>query len=211
MNINEYVEITNFFEQPDLIREIGLRQNYNPCNFFNTDIIFSGFRSEIEISFIKNYIIKKIEKYTKLSIKNISFNFNLNTYVSYFGLPHTDSQSNTPNAENSFAGVIYLNPILPNFQEFGTTLYEDPATQISRKAEAVILYNVSIPADNPYKRKVAEIILQWKNSFNVKKKIKNEYNKMVLYPSLFWHAPDYYFGDNLENSRMTISIFGVFE
>ena len=73
------------------------------------------------------------------------------------------------------------------------------------------MYSVDLPLWNNHKVSVKNRFIDFKNSLSVKQKIKNEYNKMILYRSNIYHAPDYYFGETINDSRMTIAIHGVFE
>jgi hypothetical protein len=39
--------------------------------------------------------------------------------------------------------------------------------------------------------------------------VQNVYNRMILFHPLTWHAPAGYFGNTLEDSRLTITFFGT--
>ena len=40
-----------------------------------------------------------------------------------------------------------------------------------------------------------------------KKKLKNKYNRLVIYNSLIKHEPTEHFGTNINNSRLVLTIF----
>ena len=206
--MNEYLEIRNFFNEPDIIRDIALDCNYDKCNFLNkSGGVWSGFRCEITHQSIYNYVRSKIEYHTKQKIERVSLNFHINPKISCLGSPHRDSKR-----EKGFAGVIYLNKNLPDDKDYGTTLYEDSENEnILNISDIQIMYSVDLPLWNNHKVSVKNKLIDFKNSLSIKQKIKNEYNKMILYNSNIYHAPDYYFGDNIDDSRMTIAIHGVFE
>ncbi len=45
------------------------------------------------------------------------------------------------------------------------------------------------------------------NKENIQTIIENKYNKLVAYNSKITHSPDYTFGDNITNARMTLTFF----
>lgn len=39
--------------------------------------------------------------------------------------------------------------------------------------------------------------------------VENKFNRLVIFHPSVWHAPDTHFGNNLETSRLTITLFGI--
>jgi hypothetical protein len=39
--------------------------------------------------------------------------------------------------------------------------------------------------------------------------VENMFNRLVIFHPSLWHAPDRHFGTSLENSRLTITLFGI--
>lgn len=207
----------NFFQgdfSVDQIREFGLSQ-FKDKNLINDDCnYYPGTRSE-DISSINNeiskYIISKIEEpIIQLSlgdfikVKN-KFTFNIRYHLTpeihEFGLIHQDNFD--------FSGVIYLNPT-PK-KNSGTKICI-PKKEIKRENS---FYNLFLEANTTHNKEVISSFCKEKfkfneNNFEVDYVIENKYNKCVLYPSKYWHAPDRYFGQTLNDSRFCITFFVTF-
>lgn len=209
-NENGFMEIRNFFDDPDLIRNIGLHCNYQKCNFLEMNGIWSGLRSPMSYEVIGKRISSKIELESGIKIKNVSYSFHINPSLSCLGGPHNDSKD-----EKAFAGVIYLSDNVPEDIPTGTTLYFDPAVNDLENQPMIydmqIMYSLELPSNHPQKIRAKEKFLQYKNTLNVRYNAKNEYNKLVMYYSNIYHSPDFYFGENIYDSRMTIVFHGKME
>ena len=203
---NNFAEIQNFFDDPDLIRNIGLHCDYNKCNFLDMRHIYSGVRSQLKYEVIHQRICNKIEVVTNIKIFNLSIHFHLNPILSCFGAPHHDGHD-----PDSFAGVIYLNDQIPDI-DCGTTLYFEPFQEILENQPDIfdmqLMYSLDLPFNHPQKINAQKKFLEFKKNLKVKQNFKNEYNKLVMYKSNIFHSPDFYFGNNLTDSRMTIVFHG---
>ena len=207
------LEIKNFLDNPYLVRDFALSQNYEDCNFIDSDFMYSGFRSEITSLVLTHEILSKIENLTSKKIVESYLNFHINTIHSVLGFPHRDNLT-----ENTFAGVIYLNEL--SDEKYGTTLYhnnnipnwcpiKDDPSYIDKMQ---IVYSLNIPIFNSIKKKFVEECLNLKKNVLKEKMVcKFEFNKLILYDANVLHSPNFYFGESLEDSRMTISLHGVFE
>lgn len=214
MNEPSYKEVHNFFDDPDMIREFALLQNYT--NFiWRNEGYWSGFRTHIESEEIKSELFNKLQNVLNKKIRNIVSCFHLNPQISMHGFPHVDSD-----ALDSFAGVIYLNKEFPKDIDCGTTLYEDLPEHKNECGRYIknftdkleIVYDVTINPDNFFKHQFSQECLNFKR--NVLKKVKTfnfEYNKMICYPGFKLHSPDFYFGNGREISRLTIAFHGNFD
>lgn len=221
IDINSIQEVTNFFDDPDSIRNNGLQQQYRSWSIFHDKgTTWSGYRATYGINNnkIEQDIRKKLETVCDRSIKRLNLNYHINPRVSRQGFPHCDIPSYDPNASNSFAGVIYLNKneSLPtNFKinDFGTTIYNYTFDAKKEKIDfdkMKIMYEANLGDHNRFKDIFSEELTLIKNELEVVKKVKFEYNKLICYPSYILHSPDFYFGENIEDSRMTICIHGEF-
>ena len=207
----QVIEVENFFENPDLIRDFALSQEFNPY-IYTPNSIWSGFRAPINNQAIETELFEKIEKESGKKIRSFVSRFHLNPGVSMHGYPHVDAPE-----IDSFAGVVYLNRTYP--ENCGTTIYEDLPIHKSFVEKYIpnyvdkmeIVYNVNLNINNRFKQQYSQECLNFKTY--VLKKFKSvdfEFNKMVLYPGNVLHSPDFYFGDNKNNSRLTIAFHGNF-
>ena len=206
------IEIENFLDNPYLVREYALQQDYQECKFECNKPLFSGFRCLVKSKCIFNEIFSKIEQISNLKIHEIHMSFHVNSEISVLGFPHHDS-SYSPEVKE-FAGVIYLNELPMEMDKFlyGTTMYENPDyipdDYISKMQ---IVYNVNIPCENFYKLKFIKECLDYKSKLKIIKNLGLEFNKLVMYSAHDFHSPNFYFGSTLEDSRMTIAIHGKFK
>jgi hypothetical protein len=227
-------EVSNFLDNPDQIREIGLSQNYaqysrlsepnstwsgyrcrilNPSKKEKKDDIQSWLDSAEGFPACKNTeigdeILNKLENVFRKKIipSSLNLTFHINPYISRQGFPHFDTRD-----PNGFAGVIYLSKEYPEDIDCGTTIYNTVHPFDADLDKMKIMYEPNLSPTNRFKDIFSEELTERKQSLEVYKKIKFEYNKLICYPGMVIHSPDFYFGENLENSRMTISIHGKFD
>jgi hypothetical protein len=74
-----------------------------------------------------------------------------------------------------------------------------------------IVYDIALPPTNLIKQKFAQDVRKYKETLTITQKCENVYNRIIIYPAHVYHSPDEYFGTNLDNGRLTISIHGEFE
>jgi hypothetical protein len=199
--------IDNFFDDPDQVRAHALSlRTYEPCDFYARGGIFSGYRTKICNEQIEKYIIERIEKIFQRKVLDLSCVFHLNTNTSVFGCPHTD---NGGIRNSDIAGVIYLNTNAP--VNSGTSLYESEAHPIENfYAKMQILYDVALPPHNFIKANIAKEIKEFKSKLKVDAYSENIYNRLIMYPASVYHSPENYFGETLEDGRLTIALHGKF-
>jgi hypothetical protein len=208
----------NFFEDPDSVRNHATSlRSYHPCDFYSRKGIYSGYRTPIHNPDIERTIVSKIENLFQKKLAAVSLNFHLNPYTSMLGCPHKDNEAldksrrPTINSGSDIAGVVYLSKNAP--PETGTTLYEAPEKiEIQNFHDKMqIIYDVAIPPHNFYKKQFALEMKQYKESLTKIAGSEHVYNTLIIYSSRILHAPGLYFGDTLENSRLTIPIHASFE
>lgn len=199
--------VDNFFEDPDQVRAHALSlRTYEECNFHAMDGVFSGYRANIQNESIENFIIAKIQSLLNSKINFLAYKFHLNTTVSMFGCPHFDIDKHD---KVNFAGVIYLNKNAP--VDSGTSLYESEHDKIEHYvAKMQILYDVSLPPQNKIKLKIAKEISEFKSKLKVTASSENVFNRLIIYPASVYHSPENYFGETLEDGRLTIALHGKF-
>ena len=197
-------QFDDFLSFPTTARELGLRANYNPCDFLNSKWIYSGLRSNDTVDEnLKKEYITKIENKLNVKLSNVTTMFHVNPGISYRGFPHIDEPEN-----HKLAALIYLSPN-PSLDS-GTTVYENSELTITGevyRSMIEIVYNITIPDNNYYKQECKQALDRLRETLIVKRKFENKFNSCLVYNQNLLHAPDYYFGSNLLDSRLTLLLF----
>jgi hypothetical protein len=213
----------NFFKDQysvDSVREFGLSQ-FIDKDLINDDVEnYPGIRSELLHiinpklhEYIKFKVIEPILSFSeyKENFKDkceLTIRYHLTTSIHECGLIHRDSNWNENNSENlTFSGVIYLNPNPP----------KNSGTKLFRKN---CLNKPGVPSSKffSFTTKNKDIILSFNKEkieyntkyFDFEYEVQNGYNSAVIYPGHYYHAPDQYFGEGLEDSRLVIVFFVKF-
>lgn len=201
---NKLIVIEDFFDDPDSVRNHGLKYFSSiKDNVFNDKgDSYPGFRSfklSKYLPHIHEEIQSKVEFHTGEKFSYFASYFHLTSGCHGCGMVHYDRKY--------LAGVIYLNEfypentgtkvvksLVPGVRELPELLYKFPNAASSKDYD--ILQNFA-----KLKRERAE--QYYKDSIV----IHGEYNRLVTYDGKFLHTPDNYFGFNLYNSRLTIAFF----
>lgn len=108
-----------------------------------------------------------------------------------------------------FAGVIYLDPS-PQ-ENSGTSIYEFLGDSTDVIYANVFTRHKSLVYSDTDKHDEIEYIKKMREPyFKRTAKIENVYNRCTMYDAKYWHAADKYYGETLEDSRLTLVFFGQF-
>ena len=180
--------IDNFFEDPDKIREIAMGCEYKNCEEHHTTGNWPGVRSD----FINNVLGHDVfEELVFKMFKEIHPGKKLNGYYaeSFFQICGEDDGDSWVHQDNypwcNGVSLIYLSPN-PE-KNSGTIIYEP----VDCGYNAYDIWN--------------------KDNYKEVEIIDNVYNRLVSYDQLEYHKSDTYFGDNTQNSRLTIVSFFDFD
>ena len=200
-------EIDSFLDDANYVREVALRQKYSSCNFLELKSLYPGYRtSNIDLK-IKEEIRSKLEKVYNTKFKLLQCFFTYVTHESMLGVPHVDPISDV-------SGLIYLNPNYTS--DSGTTIFDETDEESSKRhipeyrSKIEILYNTTIKPSNSIKRNIAREMVELKKKFPILKTFNNSFNRGVFYPAKYLHSANNYFGDKIEDSRLTLNVFGSF-
>jgi len=201
----------DFFHQeftPDEIRDRGLNMFKNSNLITDKNPGFPGIRKTVPLD-IQEYIKKRVsdpvsmllehEKIPVVENAHWHIMYHLTTSIHEQGLIHTDDPT-------WIAGVIYLNPNPP--KNSGTKFYK-----MKREYEGTNPGSVGFRTSCVIEDK--ELLANFgrekeyhnKRYFEEEKNIENVYNSLILYPGKYYHSPDQYFGETLEDSRLSIVVF----
>ena len=188
INLKTPVIIDDFFEDPDLIREIALNAEYKDCKSHEYGGDWPGKRSDFLNNILDKDIFDKfIFKLFEMSSPNEipHSDYYIESYFQCCVESDGDSWIHTDELGRPIttASVIYLTP--NPAENSGTILYE-PINQ------GFDPYQMSNP-----------------KNYIEKNVIENKYNRMITYDTREFHKSDTYFGNNIDNCRITIVSFFI--
>lgn len=207
----QVILFNDFFQQeftPDEVRSRGLNMFKNSNLITDGSVGYPGTRKSVP-SDIRKYIEEKISEpvsllceHEKIAVKKnatVQIMYHLTTSIHQQGLIHTDDPS-------WIAGVIYLNPNPP--KNSGTSIHKLKKEYVDTKPGVAGFRTVNTMDDEEL---IANFGLEKKyyneRYFEEEKNIENIYNSTIMYPGKYWHSPNKYFGETLEDSRFSIVFF----
>jgi hypothetical protein len=194
--------IDNFFDNPYEVRQIALDllAEKHSCIINDAGRNYPGVRCEVPND-ISEYIINFLEKTFDTSITKFSCAFHITSAIHRLGLIHHDSMK--------YAGLIYLNEHPPDHS--GTILCNpimDENILISSPVDpSVNFFVASTTHDIKIISKYVEFKEQFNKNYEIEVELVNKFNRFVLYKGTRYHAPHYYFGNNLFNSRLVLGFW----
>ncbi|MDI1360814.1 DUF6445 family protein [Methylotenera sp.] len=202
MNFYPHTIVENFYENPDAIRKFALAQEYKFCHEQNEiSHVYPGCRTR-ELCDLNKALYDKIcsKLISVFHIPNhdrmrweIRTGFQSVSAKYGQGVIHTDG-------DTIFAGVLYLTPDAQ--LNSGTSLFKK---------------NQSFNQDN-YKRALDEndakfrtgdirMSTEYHSMFDEVARFSNLYNTLVIYEGDNFHAANNFFGESLDDSRLTQAFF----
>jgi len=205
--------VDNFFETPSLVRKLALEQNYTKGNG-----IYPGTRSD----FLQK-IDPALSRYFNEKIFSLFYDFNIHkvnlkvesmfqqiteNYVE--GWIHNDLnyENTVPDTDWEVAGLVYLTPNPPPGS--GTSIYQ-PNHNINFSPEEMKEFRdlkrkcyTGEELDLDYYKQQRD---RYNASYTSTLQIENVYNRLVVYNASDWHRGNIFFGNNPNNSRLTLVFF----
>jgi hypothetical protein len=202
MNLYPTTIIENFYENPDAIREFALAQKYTFCHERqNLQYVYPGSRTKDLFDLDKSLHEKICSKLVSIFHNTehdtmrwaISTNFQSVTEEFKDGVIHTDHNT-------IFAAVLYLSPDAP--LNSGTSLFKPNKSFDEAKYKQAL-------ADNDTRFRAGKIAMDtsYHSMFDEVVRVNNRYNTLILYEGQHHHAANQFFGDTLENSRLSQVFF----
>jgi len=202
MNLYPVTIVENFYENPDAIRKFALAQEYKFCgDQENPEYGWPGSRTK-DLFALDKMLFEKVCKKLVSVFHNtehdhmrwvITTSFQSSTADYEQGVMHTDTNT-------IFAGVLYLTPDAP--LNSGTSLYRKNATFNQDKYQRALDVN-----DEIYKAKQKVAPTDYHSMFDEVVRVNNVYNTLILFEGHNYHTANQFFGDKLENSRLTQVFF----
>jgi hypothetical protein len=195
------ISIDNFFESPTLVRDFALRQEYFKGDRGNWPGLRSKFIDEIDPDFFHVFaskLIYYIPGRHSFAILQTSFQIIDGTYGS--GWIHTDED------KYNVAGMIYLS-LNPTPLDSGTTFYDNRIDVNADDYSKMFMEEVNSD-DAEGRRKFEQYREDHRKQWVPNARIQNRFNRCNIFDPRTWHSADYFFGETMENSRLTLVFFG---
>lgn len=191
--------VDDFLEEPDIVRDFALRQQYKEADKFN----YPGLRSK-ELRDINPSL--NTEVYSKILSIFYDYGKEVKSYAGNACFQIVDQKygSGWIHTDDSIAtAIIYLNP---TNTKSGTTIYK-PKNPFDRN----ILHNEH--KSEHYKNggadfeKYEKYRLENNDRFEPSVTISSEYNRMILFDSHLYHGAQDFFNEKDKNGRLTLIVF----
>lgn len=202
MNLYPVTIVEDFYVNPDFIRKFALAQEYKFCSDQkNPAYGWPGSRTKDLFELDKSLFAEVCKKLVSVFHNTehdymrwaISSSFQSATADYGRGVMHTDTNT-------IFAGVLYLTPNAP--LNSGTSLYRKNVTFDADKYQRALEVN-----DEAYKSNEKIAPTGYHSMFDEVVRLNNVYNTLILFEGQSYHAANQFFGDTLENSRLTQVFF----
>ena len=188
--------VDNFFSDVFSVRQEALSMKYSIDSYGGK---YPGYRSDAVSSFIKSFVSKKVKKLTEDETLNC-------THISYQYIPSKYKEGSFHQDAEKYTCIIYLS----NGVDSGTEISE-----ISPKIKSS-LYEKHISLKKDFYKYPNDLIKSFKFFRSIKKvnsyfnptyTVASKMNRMVLFKGHLTHRAQNFFGDSVENSRLTLVSF----
>jgi hypothetical protein len=196
MSIHSII-VDDFFQNPEEIRKIALKLEFTP----SLDGSYSG-RRTASLKYTHAFIHREVE-HRVLNYYNLSpSNYITDTYFHITGersgkegWVHIDYPAH-------LASVLYLNPDVKDIKS-GTSLYDKNTGFEGPSQKEILVYRKAFIQDIDY------VVEKEQNNSNYTKTaiIGGKFNRMIIYPGCVSHTGEGYFGNNVDDSRLTLVAF----
>lgn len=191
--------IDNFFEAPDLWQHYALKQEFTrdenstwPGTRTTTlDQLDMELFNSVATTIINHMHDKKFFSLLKINFASVDGSYNI-------GWMHQDEP------QYNVAGVIFLNKIAP--ATTGLSFYTKVA---DNNQDYNSLFFEELKADSADRLAFTKFKEEQRTLFKRNMTVENIFNRCVMFPPDQFHAADGYFGNTLDDSRLTINFFGI--
>ena len=191
--------VDDFFSDVFSVRRESLSGKYS----IDSDGMYPGYRSHDVSSFVKSLVSKQVKKLTEdetLNCTNIAYQYIPSKYKE--GCVHYD--------DGKYTCIIYLS----NGVNSGTEISEirpkiEVESSLYQKHLFLKIDSYKNPNDLIKSFKCHRGIKKVNSYFNPTYIVASKMNRMLLFKSSLWHRAQNFFGDSVENSRLTLVSFFV--
>lgn len=210
--MDSIIVIDNFLQNPDEVRKMALTQKYIKNNKeFVVESKFPGGRTG-ELTEINPEYANAVNRKLVSAVYNVLYsskiNVNITSEFQYvtgnygFGKVHRDPAD--------VAAVLYLTPDAP--VDTGTEFYKQVNYDIPPELNSAYTDVCgSVAMGNPITEEQQKIKDAYFSNYVKTDVVANIYNRIVIYPSNYPHCATRYFGNTLEDARLTQVLFATCE
>jgi len=194
--------VENFYEDPDLVRNFALKQDYFKGERGSWPGLRSPYINELSSALYENLrkkLLLIIKEYGYQDFVELQSSFQIIDESYGTGWVHDDDP------KLNIAGLIYLNPNPPS-EGSGTTIYEDNGDFSAEKYAEPFMQDVLL-ASNEERIKYKDLREEQRKHFTPTITIENCYNRCILFDTRLWHSADGFFGTTKEDTRLTQVFF----
>lgn len=202
MNLYPITVVQNFYDDPDTIRDFALKQNYTYCHERkNFEFVYPGGRTKDIVDLdptLHATICKKLISIfhnTEHDVMRWALSTNFQSVTEEYGegIIHTDSGT-------IFAGVLFLSPDAP--LNSGTTLFKQSNDFNDEHYQKALSDN-----EKRFRNGELSMSLDYHKMFDEVLTVNNVYNTLIIYEGSHYHAANKFFGNAIEDSRLTQVFF----
>ncbi len=194
--------IDNFYEDPDLVREFALKQEYYKGERGSWPGLRSSYIDELDqvlFEYLKKKLLLVLKDYGYSNFTELQTTFQIINETYGTGWVHDDDP------KLNIAGLIYMSPNPPETGS-GTTIYEDNNSFNGEKYADAFMQDVLISTDEQ-REKFKTLREEQKSQFVPTVTIENVYNRCIIFDTRQWHSADGFFGKDIKDSRLTQVFF----
>ena len=191
--------VDNFFKDPEAIRNFALSQEFRRPEIASWPGKRSKMLIDIDDKFYNNFLAKILNLFFDTSRDNLL----CQVHVFFQSIPEKYQEGWTHlDIGTTFTGVVYLTPDAP--LEAGTTLSVDTTDDPLSNQEIKAKYysDIAVDLDEYYKTREEN-----NNRFIKTTEISNVFNRLVIFPGTVPHKENKFFGNTIEDSRLTLVFF----
>ena len=187
--------VDDFFSDVFSVRRESLSVKYS----IDSDGMYPGYRSDDVSSFVKSLVSKQVKKLTGDETLNCR-------YISYQYIPSKYKEGCFHQDDVKYTCIIYLNDGVNSGTEICETI---PKMEFSLYKKHVSLKEdfYKNPNDLIKSFKCHRMIKKVNSYFSPTYTVASKMNRMLLFKGNLYHRAQNFFGDSVENSRLTLVSF----
>lgn len=195
--------VDNFFKDPKSVRDFALSQEFSRPEIASWPGKRSKMLIDIDKDFYDQLLLKVLNLFFDIPKDSVSCMFD----AFFQSIPKKYQKGWTHlDIGTTFTGVVYLTPDAP--LEAGTTLSVDTTDDplLDHEIKARFYSDLEVNLDEYYNTRETN-----NNRFIKTTEVSNLFNRLVIFPGTIPHKENKFFGETIEDSRLTLVFFITLE